>query len=66
MMIYRIARGLQLIGLILVPVAVAGNLAEIADARTALSLRDSLLVAAAGVGCFGLGWWLQQQVKPSG
>ena len=32
MMIYRIARGLQLIGLILVPVAVAGNLAEIADA----------------------------------
>ncbi len=64
MILYRLARGLQLVGLILVPIAVAGNLAELADAQTALSLKASLMLSALGVGCFGIGWWLQQQVKP--
>lgn len=63
-MLYRLARGLQLLGLILVPVAVAGNLAEIADAQTALTLKQSLLLSAAGIGCFLAGWLLQQQTKP--
>lgn len=63
-MLYRFARLLQLLGLVIVPIAVAGNLAEIADAQSALTLKQSLLLSALGVGCFGLGWYLQQRVNP--
>ncbi len=64
MFLYRIARGLQLVGLILLPVAVAGNLAELVDAKHALTLKDTLVLAGVGGLCFLLGWLLQQRVKP--
>ena len=57
-MIYRIARFLQLAGLILLPVAVSGNVAE------KLDLRESLSLSALGVLIFIIGWSLQQFVKP--
>jgi hypothetical protein len=63
-MLYRLARALQLVGLLLLPIAVAGNLAEAARVENALSLKDTLLLSAAGIGCFAIGWFLQQQVRP--
>jgi len=48
----------------LVPVAVAGNLAEIANAHFHLSLRDSLVLAAIGIGLFYAGHVLQQKGIP--
>ncbi len=64
MIMFRVARGLQLIGLILIPVAVAGNLVEFVDAKNALTLKDSLVLSGAGVIAFFFGWWLQQRLKP--
>jgi hypothetical protein len=63
-MMYGLARLLQLVGLVLVPLAVAGNLAEIAGAENRLDLRASLVLAGIGIGLFYLGWLLQQRVKP--
>jgi hypothetical protein len=57
-MVYKLARVLQLIGLVLLPIAMAGNLAE------KLSERDMLLLTGAGIGVFLAGWLLQQAVRP--
>jgi hypothetical protein len=57
-MLYRLARTLQLIGLLLLPIAMAGNVAE------SLDLRQMLTLAGLGVGVFALGWLLQQAAKP--
>jgi hypothetical protein len=47
---YRVGRILQAIALfVIIPFAVAGNLAEVAGSPQSLSLRDSLLLA--GIGC---------------
>lgn len=56
----RLGRTLQLAGLIIVPIAVAGNLAEIANAQTALTLKESLMLSALGGAVFLVGWLLQQ------
>ena len=56
-MVYKLARSLQLIGLALLPVAMAGNLAD------KLSERGMLLLTGAGIGIFLAGWLLQQAVK---
>jgi hypothetical protein len=56
---YTIARALQLLGLLLLPLAVAGN---VADER--LSLKESLEMSAIGVMVFALGWLLQQTTRP--
>ncbi len=60
-MLYSVARALQIIGLILLPLALAGNLAELAGAGHALSLKQSLILAGSGVVLFYAGWWLQQR-----
>lgn len=57
-MLYRFARFLQLLGLLLLPIAMAGNLAE------RLDLRAMLVLAGIGIGVFTLGWLLQQSTKP--
>jgi len=57
-MLYKIGRLLQLVGLILPPIAVAGNIAE------KLTLWQSLSISAAGMLVFYLGWLLQHTVKP--
>lgn len=57
-MLYRLARLLQMLGLLLLPVAMAGNIAE------RLDLRAMLVVAGVGVGVFAIGWLLQQAARP--
>jgi hypothetical protein len=56
---YRIGRFLQLFGLILVPFAVAGNLAEVAGAPQSLDLKASLMLAGLGMVVFFIGWLVQ-------
>lgn len=60
-MSYLLGRTLQIIGLVLVPVAVAGNLAEIARAPVVLSLGESLGLAALGIAVFYVGYLLQNR-----
>ena len=60
MLLYRAGRTLQVVGMILLPVAIAGNLAP----EQPLDLRMSLTVSAIGIGVFGLGYLLQQAGKP--
>jgi len=60
-MTYLIGRTLQILGLVLVPVAVAGNLAEIAHSPAALTLRQSLALSVLGIGLFYAGYLLQQR-----
>jgi hypothetical protein len=64
LMLYFVARLLQLVGLILVPVAVAGNLAEIPNASVRLTLGQSLMLSTLGVLIFFIGYSLQQKVRP--
>jgi hypothetical protein len=59
-MLYKLGRLLQLVGLILLPVAIAGNVAR----EEQINLRVSLTLSAVGVGVFVLGWWLQQATRP--
>ncbi len=57
-MLYKIARFLQVIGLIILPFAISGNVAE------KLDLKESLILSAIGVSIFTAGWLLQQASKP--
>jgi hypothetical protein len=56
-MLYKLGRFLQLVGLILLPLAIAGNLAP---ERERLDLRQSLTLSAVGIVVFGAGYLLQQ------
>jgi hypothetical protein len=56
---YALGRLFQLAGLVLLPVAIAGNLAQ-----ERLSLKESLGLSAVGVLIFSVGWLLQQGAKP--
>jgi hypothetical protein len=59
-MLYKLGRFLQVVGMILLPVAIAGNLAP----DSPLSLWTSLTISAIGVAIFTLGWLIQQAGKP--
>jgi len=63
-MVYKLARLLQFAGLVILPVAISGNLAERADGQLVLSLKDSLELSAIGVLVFVIGWLLQQGSRP--
>jgi hypothetical protein len=56
MVLYRVGRALQVIGMILLPVAIAGNIAP----EQPLDLRTSLTISGIGVGIFALGYLIQQ------
>ena len=58
-MLYGLARLLQFAGLIILPIAMAGNMAN-----ERLSLKESLLLSAVGIAVFLVGWLLQQAVRP--
>jgi hypothetical protein len=58
-MVYRLGRVLQVVGMIILPVAIAGNLVP----GEPLSLGDSLKLSGVGVAVFALGWLLQQRGK---
>lgn len=53
-MLYGLARLLQLVGLLLLPVAVAGEVAG------EMALKDSLSLSMLGVVLFYAGWLLQR------
>jgi hypothetical protein len=55
-MLYKLGRLLQIIGLILLPLAIAGNLSP----ERPMDLRASLTLSAVGVIVFGAGYFLQQ------
>jgi hypothetical protein len=57
-MVYRLARLLQFVGLILLPIAMAGNVTNDLDLRQMLSL------ATLGILVFFVGWLLQQAARP--
>jgi hypothetical protein len=59
-MLYKLGRLLQVVGLILLPVAIAGNVAR----EDQVNLKLSLTLSAVGIGVFVLGWWLQQATRP--
>ena len=58
-MFYKLGRVLQVLGMIILPVAIAGNLAP----GEPLSLGNSLKLSGVGVAVFALGWLLQQRGK---
>jgi hypothetical protein len=58
-MLYKAGRLLQLAGLIILPLAVAGNVAR----EEQINLKVSLTLSALGIGVFVLGWWLQQATR---
>src|SRR5262249_33328017 len=58
-MLYKRGRFLQVVGLLILPVAIAGNL--VPDAP--VDLRGVLMLSGIGVGVFALGWLLQQAGK---
>lgn len=55
---YAVGRLLQLVGMIILPAAMAGQLAD------RLSVKAMLVVAGIGVGVFALGWVIQERVRP--
>jgi hypothetical protein len=57
---YKVGRFLQLLGLLIAPVGVAGNLARPED----VTVKATLLIAGFGVAVFFLGWLLQQGTRP--
>jgi len=57
--VYRLGRFLQLVGLVMLPAAVAANLGE-----PQLSLGQSLAISSAGVAVFVLGYLLQRAGAP--
>lgn len=59
--LYGTGRVLQLIGLLLLPLAIAGEISPNKD----LNLSQSLALTAAGLCVFGLGYALQQYARPS-
>ena len=59
-LLYLLGRLLQLAGMILLPLAIAGNLSP----HDPLELRTSLTISAVGVGVFVVGYLLQQAGKP--
>jgi len=57
-MLYKIGRFLQLVGMIVLPSAMVGQ------ALDRMTVRDFLLVAAAGLGIFAVGWLVQEMGRP--
>lgn len=59
-MAYKLGRLLQLLGLLILPIGVSGNLARPDD----ISVKSSLMIAAVGAVIFYLGWLIQQKAPP--
>jgi hypothetical protein len=63
-MLYKLARLLQFAGLVILPIAISGNVAQRSDGEPFLSLKESLSLSAVGVLAFVVGWLLQQASRP--
>lgn len=60
--LYKLGRVMQLVGLLLLPLAIAGNIAP--DKPT--TLGQSLWLSAIGITIFMVGYGLQQLGRPNG
>jgi hypothetical protein len=58
--VYRLGRFLQLLGLLIAPVGMAGNLAR----QDLVSEGKMLLILGVGIAVFTLGWLIQRGAKP--
>lgn len=58
-MVYKLGRFLQFLGLLILPIAMAGNVAD------RVALWPMLTFSAAGMGVFYLGYLLQRSAPPS-
>jgi len=61
MILYKVGRFLQLLGLIVAPAGVAFNVAD----PVRVPIKTSLLIAGVGVVVFIVGYLLQQAGRPS-
>jgi hypothetical protein len=55
-MLYKVGRVLQVAGLLILPVGMAGNVVR----PEQITVQDSLVIAGVGLAVFALGWLLQQ------
>lgn len=55
-MLYKLGRFLQVLGLLIMPLGMVGNIND----PERVTVKGSLIIAAVGIGVFGLGWVLQQ------
>jgi hypothetical protein len=58
--VYRLGRFLQLLGLLIAPVGMAGNLAD----KERVGEGKMLAILAAGIIVFAIGWLIQRGAKP--
>jgi uncharacterized membrane protein YGL010W len=58
-MLYKLGRFLQLLGMIILPVAITGNLAR----EDLIDLKTSLVLSGVGIAVFAVGWLIQQAGK---
>jgi hypothetical protein len=58
-MLYKFGRFLQLLGMIILPVAITGNLAR----EDLINLKTSLVLSGVGIAVFAGGWLIQQAGK---
>jgi hypothetical protein len=55
-MLYKVGRFLQMAGMLILPVGMAGNVVR----PEQITVQDSLVIAGVGLAVFALGWLLQQ------
>ena len=58
-MLYKLGRFMQFVGLVLLPIGIAGNLSRPGE----FTVWYTLGVSGAGIIIFTLGWMLQQAVR---
>ena len=56
---HKLGRLLQFLGLVILPIAIAGNVAD----PERMDLRQSLTLSGAGIAVFSLGWLLQKAAR---
>jgi hypothetical protein len=59
-MLYKVGRFVQLLGLLIAPVGIAGNVVRPEE----VDVKMSLGIAALGIGVFAIGWLVQQAGRP--
>jgi len=59
-MLYKLGRFLQILGLLITPAGIAGNVVR----QEEVDVKASLGIAAMGVGVFVVGWLVQQAARP--
>ena len=60
MLLYKLGRFLQVVGMILLPIAIAGNVAD----PQRIDLKTSLTISGVGVLVFLAGYLIQQAGRP--